>query len=68
MEEVRVPMVIESASYDAIDMMLTISFRMNGRDAMRASEAFRRAYSAELVFNVRDEVRADGVVAYDQTV
>ena len=61
-EEVRVPMVIETASYDAINMMLTISFRMTGRDAMRASEAFRRAYSAELVFNVRDEVRADGVV------
>ena len=54
------PMVIEAASYDAISMMLTISFRMTGRDAMRASDAFRRAYSAELVFNVRDEVRADG--------
>ena len=63
MEEVRVPMLIESASYDDIDMMLTISFRMTGRDAMRASDAFRRAYSAELVFNVRDEVRVDGVVA-----
>lgn len=57
------PMVIEAASYDAISMMLTIIFRMTGRDAMRASEAFRRAYSAELVFNVRDEVMADGVVA-----
>ena len=63
MEEVRVPMVIEAASYDAINMMLTISFRLTGRDVMRALEAFRRAYSAELVFNVRDEVRADGVVA-----
>ena len=57
------PMVIETASYDAINMMLTISFRMTGRDAMRASDAFRRAYSAELVFNVRDDVRVDGVVA-----
>lgn len=57
------PMVIEAASYDAISMMLTISFRMTGRDAMRASEAFRRAYSAELVFNVRDEARIDGEVA-----
>lgn len=62
-DEVRVPMVIHEASYDAINNMLTISFRMTGRDAMRASEAFRRAYSAELVFNVRDEVRVDGVVA-----
>lgn len=26
MDEVRVPMVIETASYDAINMMLTISF------------------------------------------
>ena len=56
-------MVIETASYDAINMMLTSSFRMTGRDAMRASDAFRRAYSAELVFNVRDDVRVDGVVA-----
>lgn len=63
MDEVRVPMVIEWASYDARNMALTITFRMTGRDAMRASEAFRRAYSAELVFNVRDEVRVDGVVA-----
>ncbi len=60
MEEVRVPMVIESASYDARNMEMIISFRMTGRDAMRASEAFRRAYSTELVFNVCDEVRADG--------
>ena len=62
-DEVRVPMVIQEASYDAINRMLTISFRMTGRDAMRASEAFRRAYSAELVFNVCDEVRADGRLA-----
>ena len=63
MEEVRVPVFIEWASYDARNMALTISFRMTGPDAMRASDAFRRAYSADLVFNVRDEVRADGVVA-----
>ncbi len=63
MEEVRVQVFIDWASYDAKNMTLTISLRMNGRDAMRASDAFRRAYSAELVFNVRDEVRADGEVA-----
>ena len=48
MEEVRVPVFIEWASYDARNAMLTISFRMTGRDAMRASEAFRRAYSCHI--------------------
>ena len=62
MDEVRVPVFIEWASYDTKNMALTISFRMTGPDALRASDAFRRAYSTELVFNVRDEVRADGVV------
>ena len=64
MEEVRVPVFIECASYDSRNMALTISFQMTGRDAMRASDAFRRAYSAELVFNIRDDVRVDGVVEH----
>ena len=58
-DEVRVPVYLSEMSYDTVNMMLTL--RMTVSDAMRAAEAFRRAYSVELVFNV-SEVREDGFV------
>ena len=59
-EEVRVPVIVHAATYNPMEMILTL--QMITSEVHKAAAAFQRSRRAELVFYVDDEIRPDGEV------